>query len=98
MATFLKGPVQSVQPHALPFRAIFAEHLKRDEAGLLQNAKTSLAEEKREDGASEAEKEPKDMLLSCIAKQENAYKALDDANKDISEGRGVPDLLYRLDC
>jgi hypothetical protein len=87
MDTLLKGPVQSMQPHALPFRVIFEEHLTRNKAGLLRNAKTILAEGTAEVKAPAGKEKPENMLLSCIAKQENAYEALAVANKDISEGR-----------
>jgi hypothetical protein len=94
METLLKDPVQSVQPHALPFRAIFAEHLKRDKAGLLQNAKAILSEERPEARSSEeAKEEPENMLLSCIAKQETAYRALADANTKIAKGDPIEQSL-----
>ena len=48
MEILLEGPVQSMQPHALPFRAILAEHLKRNKAGLLRNVEIILAEENPE--------------------------------------------------
>ena len=94
MEILLEGPVQSMQPHALPFRAILAEHLKRNKAGLLRNVEIILAEENPEaEVLAKAKERPEEMLLSCIAKQEHAYKALADANQDVSEGQPLRDSL-----
>lgn len=94
MEILLEGPVQNMQPHALPFRAILAEHLKRNRPALLHNVKTILAVESPEAKVvTEAKEKPEDMLLSCIAEQEHAYEALADANKDVSEGRPLKDSM-----
>jgi hypothetical protein len=77
METLLKGPVQFVQPHSLPFRAIFEEHLRRN--------RIPLGAVQKSLGAGLGQKIPK--LREEIERQENAYAELVKANDEIGRGR-----------
>jgi len=71
-------PVQLAQPHALPFRVIFEEHLLRRESELLDHAIKVLAPVPGESA--------RESLLKSILVQEKAYETLAQATEDISIG------------
>ena len=78
MESLLDGDAQLPQPHALPFRAIFEEHLRRDAANLLRKAQPIFMAANSKDALAAVKKE--------IKQQEAAYEDLAAANVRISEG------------
>lgn len=87
MESLLYGPAQPSQPHALPFRTMFEEHLRRDPQSLLTKAMGVFGKGTREEALR--------ALGRAICRQEARYRSLARANERIHAGRPV---LRSLDC
>jgi hypothetical protein len=106
MESLLEVPVQSVAPHALPFRVLLEEYRRRRFTTLLRRlemviAEMPLAERPSPDpaaGTLTIDQKAEEQLKLLLERQETAYRKLETATNAIANGENRDELDGLVDA